>query len=145
MIRKLREYLTIGQRFELRSQCWGPPRHFENEAERRRAWIEHKRELLDACRPGERPAAWWVYDAGEHPRKVREGWIAADRRHPSGYAVPIYEHETETLIRRGEATPSDIAELRRLVDWCQGSELGGVFAGPVDLARQERLLRSLGV
>jgi hypothetical protein len=37
---------------------------FRDEAERRRAWERHRRELLALEPPGNHPWAWWHYERG---------------------------------------------------------------------------------
>lgn len=137
--RALRDELSAAQAFELHCQCWAdPPRTFETEQDRRRAWEAHRDEIMARCRPGQRPAAWWRYDAPERPRVARVAHVGGTERHPAGWPVNVLEHETETLARLGLATPADLAELRQHVavrrNWgCQG----------VDLDRQQQLLDSI--
>lgn len=37
---------------------------FRSEAERRELWEKYKDELLEKCKPGERPTAWYQYEKG---------------------------------------------------------------------------------
>ena len=55
--------LPLAQQVEL---TVGPARHsaFASDAERRRAWERHRRELLLLEPPGRRPWAYWFYERG---------------------------------------------------------------------------------
>jgi hypothetical protein len=58
--------LTSGQRWELLGRSGGESR-FSSETEKRAAWQDHRDELVAYARdgrPGNRPEAWWLYEAG---------------------------------------------------------------------------------
>jgi hypothetical protein len=63
---------------------------FDSEASRRRAWQDHRGELLPMVALGSRPWGWWQYEAPEPPRPresaveylARWGLLSgAERRH----------------------------------------------------------------
>ncbi len=143
-VRKLRDQLTMGQAQELLWSCFAEPRHFETEADRRRGWEQHRAELMARTRPGRRPSAYWKYDLETYPAVVREARILAGAKHGDGYKVPVYEHETETLIRLGLASPADLAELAGEVAFSERDpDLSRHTAE--DLARMRAALASAGV
>jgi hypothetical protein len=110
--------LTSDERWEL---LIGPPvsrarpHGFRSEADRRRAWEEHREELIAEARqmrPGNRPWAWWHYEAGreEHlaPYPLHfEGTMEEKRE-----AVGAYEIEPVLFVAlRGELSDQELEEI----------------------------------
>lgn len=144
-VRKLRDVLTMGQAGELSWSCFTEePRNFESEADRRRAWEQHRGELLARTRPGTRPSGWWKYDAQTHPAVVREGYIMAGVKHGPGFAIKVYETECETLIRLGLANAADVAALEAELHYAEENP-DMSYLRDVDCARVRRALAAWAV
>jgi hypothetical protein len=91
---------------------------FRTHAEVRSAWEMARDELLQRARPGRRPAAWWVFDAG-------------DLQYPS------YDLERSTLWRAGVLSEAERAALetewREEFDRAQAPDFMIARAWPEDL------------
>jgi hypothetical protein len=68
---------------------------FASEEERRAAWFHHRDHLLQHCRWGKRPAAWWDYECP----------IRRPRDH---------DYEEAALFEAGLLTETEVAELTKL-------------------------------
>jgi hypothetical protein len=76
----------------------GPDRVFTSEKDRHQAWIEFKDEIMSTyAQPGERPDAWWKFEAPECP------WFGESNR--------------QALARLNLLTDAEIAYLKELGQW----------------------------
>jgi hypothetical protein len=117
---------------------------FETEIERRLAWEERKDELLEDClRPpfvGNRPRAWWEYEAGrpEHltPYPLEKEGSVEER------ADAVDEHHIEPLVflaSNGYLTDRELEAIKRDADEARpriGTDAEHIGSGGVDRGDQ---------
>lgn len=94
--------LTPAQEWDLLlARSWSPDpkgKGFDTPFARRAAWLAHRERLLADCLgSGNRPGAWWEYDAPGQPLTLADD------------AYTVEEREIAALVRLGEATAQEIA------------------------------------
>jgi hypothetical protein len=111
--------LSSGQRWELLGPA-GRESHFSSETDKRTAWQEHREELIEYARdgrPGNRPAAWWLYEArrpehlGPHPLEPPPGEPRWGDEH--GRALDDYDFEPILyMAANGHLTNHEVTAIR---------------------------------
>ena len=94
----------------LHGLCFAGESSFESEADKRRAYLDHREYLLSLQAPdsadsfthyryGERPVCWWQFENLPEPRRVKEYFTSpvSVNKEP----MPVYESQREYLERNG--------------------------------------------
>ena len=78
-------------------------------------WYQNREKIMSMCEPGERPWAWWQFEAPEQPRVIGH-YPPDDPLEPGG---EILESEAEALERMGLLT---VEERKAIVEIGAGEQ-----------------------
>ena len=79
----------------------------------RAAWTTHREELMSRCKPGERPLAWWLFEAPEWRHLADSPRPPLTELGPDGYFQASPSNQTEILERLGLLSEDEQSSLRR--------------------------------
>jgi hypothetical protein len=103
--RRLSKQIAVDDAQYLDLHFGGWPNAFASPFLRRAAYYRVREQLLAECSAGQRPWAWWEYDAPEQPRPIGKTHIL------QGRPVTFSEDRTDCLDRLGLLEPWERADL----------------------------------